>query len=414
MLNIKNLKNDFPIFKKYPELIYLDSAATSQKPSCVINRIVKFYHEENANVHRGIYTLSELATEEYENARKIVAKFINAKSLKEVIFTCGTTDSINLVGYSWIWKNVFENDTILTTEMEHHSNFIPWQQAIKYKSKVALKLIKVTKSYEIDLTDLEMKLTKSKPKLLAITHVSNVLGTINPIKKIVEIKNRVSPNTRILVDGAQSIAHIPVDVYDLGIDFFVFSGHKLYGPTGIGVLWAKQEILEDEMSPFRYGGGMIQNVEVEDSTWADLPEKFEGGTPNIAGAIGLAEAIGYVNSISMNQILKHEQKLTEYALSKLDKISGIQIFGPPKIDNRIGVISLSLDNLHPHDIAQVFDGQGIAVRAGHHCNQILMKQVLKVSATTRISLGIYNTIEDIDKLCTGILKVKKIFGKFKT
>lgn len=404
-----NIKNQFPLLINNPELAYLDNGATTQKPSSVIERVTKYYSEENANVHRGIYKLSEKSTEEYENARETVKSFINANSTKEIIFTSGTTDSINLVGYSWIWKNVFKGDTLLSTEMEHHSNIIQWQQAAKHKEGVNFELVKVTDNYELDLDDLKTKLEKFKPKLLALTHVSNVLGTINPIEEIVRIKNEVSPDTKILLDAAQSIPHMQVDVQKLGIDFMAFSGHKMYGPTGIGVLWAKEEILDKQMAPFRYGGGMITEVTKDDSKWAELPEKFEGGTPNMAGAVGLAEAIRFIEEIGWENIENHERELTKYTFEELSEIEEVTIFGPTDLSKRHGVFSIGINKIHPHDIAQILDEHNVAVRAGHHCCQILMKEVLRVPATTRISLGVYNTEEDVDRLVVGLKRVIEVF-----
>jgi cysteine desulfurase / selenocysteine lyase len=404
------IKSNFPIFDNHPDLVYLDNGATTQKPQSVIDAISNYYENSNANVHRGIYDLSEESTEIYEMSRDVVARFINAQSSKEVIFTGGTTDSINFVGYSWVWQNVFEGDTMLTTQMEHHANIIIWQQIAKYRTGVKLEYVSVKSNFELDLVDLEKKLSELKPKLLAITHVSNVLGTINPIKEIVEIKNRVSPDTRIFVDGAQAIAHIPVDVQELGVDFYVFSGHKMYAPMGTGVLWAKQEILEKEMSPFRFGGGMIVNVERDDSEWAELPDKFEGGTPNVAGAVGMVEAIRFILSIGWDKIINHEQELTRYALEKLSQMDNIKVFGPEAVESRIGVISFEIQDIHPHDIASILAENGVAVRAGHHCAHILARECLKTMATTRASLGVYNTKEDVERFDSGIKKVIKLFS----
>lgn len=403
-------KQHFPIFKTHPDLVYLDNAATAQKPKVVINRIKKFYEQENANVHRGLFELSERATNEYENARQIVQKFINANSIKEVIFTSGTTDSINLVGYSWIWKNVFAGDSIMTTQMEHHSNFIQWQQASIDKEDVEFVVVKVNEKFELDLEDLEDKLTTYQPRIFAVSMASNVLGTINPIKKIVDIKNRVSPETLILVDAAQSIPHIPTDVQKLGIDFLAFSGHKIYGPTGIGILWGREEILDEKMSPYKYGGGMIREVKKEKSTWAELPEKFEGGTPNIAGAIGLGEAINFVSKIGYEEIIQHEKNLMHYFLDKIGKIKELKLFGPNSTKKRTATFSFDIKGTHPHDVSQILSDEGIAVRSGHHCAQVLMESVLKVPATTRASFGMYNDEKDVDKLIEGLKKVVRVFN----
>ena len=400
---------NFPLLKKNKKLHYLDSAATTHKPKEVVDRIKKFYTHENANVHRGIYDLSEHATQMYEEARKSIANFVHAKSEREIIFTSGTTDSINLVGYSWIWKNVFEGDTLLTSQMEHHSNFIPWQQAAKRKEHVSFEVVKLTDNYQLDLDDLEAKFKAHQPKLFAITHISNTLGTVNPIKEIVAIKERVSPHTRILIDGAQAVSHIPVDVQDLGVDFYAFSGHKMYGPTGIGVLWAREEILTDTMSPYRYGGGMIRSVNISDSTWADLPEKFEGGTPNIAGAIGLNSAVEFIEKIGFSQIQSHEHTLIDYFFKKLDSYEHISLHGLKASKERIGVFSLTIPGVHPHDIAQILSNNNVAVRAGHHCTQILMRDVLNVVATIRVSFGIYTKKNDIDAFFKGIEDVFRLF-----
>lgn len=402
-------KNNFPIFTNNANLVYLDSGATTQKPQSVINSISNYYENSNANVHRGIYDLSEESTEIYEMSREVVAKFINAKSTKEIIFTGGTTDSINMVGYSWIWSNIQEGDSILVTQMEHHANIIIWQQIAKYRTGVKFDFVNVNSNFELDLVDLEEKLLKYQPKIFALTHISNVLGTINPIKQIVEIKNRVSPNTRILLDGAQSIGHIPLDVQDLGIDFLAFSGHKMYGPMGIGVLWAKEEILNKEMSPFRFGGGMITDVGRNDSQWAELPEKFEGGTPNVAGAVGLAEAIIFILNHGWDNVVEHEKQLTQYLLSELKNIDSLRVFGPESIEKRAGVVTFEIEGIHPHDIASILAENGVAVRAGHHCAHILAKECLKTMATTRASLGVYNTMQDLDKLISGLSKVTKLF-----
>ncbi len=402
------MKSHFPIFDRRKNLVYLDNAATTQKPQEVIDRIVEYYERENSNVHRGIYALSECATDEFERARETVAYFINAKS-KEIVFSGGATDSINMVAYSWIWLNVKKGDTIVSTQMEHHSNFIPWQQACKYKDGVNFEIVKVGDDYRLDLSDLEEKLKEFKPKLLALTHASNLLGTINPVKKIIEIKNKISPNTRVLVDGAQAVGHFPVDVQDLGCDFYAFSGHKMYGPMGIGVLWAKEEMLRNEMSPFRYGGGMIRDVEEKDGIWADIPEKMEGGTPNVVGASGLGEACKFILRIGWDNILEHERDLTAYTIEQLNGLEKVKIMGPNNLEDRLGVISFIIPGIHPHDISEIVDKEKVAIRAGHHCAQMLTKKVLKVPATARISLAMYNDKSDIDKLIVGLKKAMDLF-----
>lgn len=409
MLTLNNVKKDFPIFKSHPDLVYLDSAATTQKPNCVISRIVNFYTNENANVHRGIYDLSEMSSKAYENSRKIVASFINAYSQNEIIFTSGSTDSINLIGYTWIWQNVLKGDTIMSTLMEHHSNFIIWQQISKHRPNVNFKIVKLTKQFEIDYTDLEEKLKKYKPKIFAVSHVSNTLGTINDIEKIVRIRNKVSKNTKILLDAAQSIAHIPVDVKRFGIDFLVFSGHKLYGETGIGVLWAKEKILEN-MSPFRFGGGMISKVTLNESEWAQIPYKFEAGTPHISGAIALAEAIKYVQKFGFDNIRAHENEISKYFLKKIADIPELKLLGHKLLKNRIGVFSFVIKGMHPHDIAEILNEDNIAVRAGHHCTMPL-HEFYREGSSVRVSLGVYNTLEDIDKLIKGLLKARAILKR---
>lgn len=406
-----NVKQDFPIFKNYPDLVYLDSAATTQKPQAVIDRIVRFYEKENANVHRGIYKLSELATAEYEKSREEVARFINA-SKEEIIFTSGVTESINAIA-SWFFDKLSEGDTILSTQLEHHSSFLPLQQLMIKKNDalgqfINLQIIKLNENLEIDLDDLRQKLHNFKPKLVVLSHVSNTLGTIAPIKEIVAIKNEISPDTIIAVDAAQSIAHLPIDVKDLGIDLLGFSGHKLYAPTGIGVLWAKRDFLKN-VSPYKYGGGAITTVTEEISEWKEGPEKFEGGTPNIEGAVGLAEAIRYLSQIGFENIVNHEKELSEYTFEKLKSLEKINLIGPFDLNKKLGVFSIEIPGIHPHDIAQILDESNICVRAGHHCTQILMKRVLNLPATTRISLGIYNSKQDIDRLIEGLQHVKTVF-----
>lgn len=406
-----NLKQDFPIFETYPDLVYLDSAATTQKPQAVIERIVKFYEQENANVHRGIYKLSELATQEYENARKTVAEFINAGE-DEIIFTSGVTESMNAIA-NWMFDELKHGDIIFSTQIEHHSNFIPFQQVALRKKKLGeninVELIKLNEDLELDLNYFEDKLKELQPKFIAISHISNTLGVIMPVREIVEIKNRVSSHTLIAVDAAQSIAHGPIDVKTLGVDFLGFSGHKLYAPTGIGVLYARKELL-DRFNPYKFGGGTITMVDETESQFKEGPEKFEAGTPNIEGAVGLAEAIRYINQLGFENIVKYEQELSSYALERLNSIEGVRLIGPFDLSKKVGVFSIEVPGVHPHDVAQILAEDNICVRAGHHCTQILMKKVLELPATTRISLGIYNTKEDIDKLVEGLNKVVKMFN----
>jgi len=397
-------KEDFPLLKK--NIIYLDNSATTQKPQQVIDAISNYYTDTNANVHRGIYSLSEEATRQYEESRNVVAKFINADS-KEVVFTSGTTDSLNMVAELLNYNDIFkESDTILLSVFEHHSNFLPWQRlAQKHHSK--LELINITKDYEIDIDELLVKISKLKPKIVAISHVSNVLGTIVPIKEIILSIRKISPNTIIVVDAAQSIAHLRIDVKALDCDFLAFSGHKVYGPTGTGVLYGKESILKT-ISPVRLGGGIIEKVTVEESTFTDVPHRFEAGTPNIEGAIGLKSALEYIEQISFDKIIKYEKELSEYAYQKLSGIDGIELYCTNS-NNHIGVFSFNIKGIHPHDLAQVLDESNICVRAGHHCAQILHRKVLGVNASVRASISFYNDKNDIDLLVTKIEEAKKKF-----
>jgi len=412
-MNIKNIKTQFPIFKHHPKLAYLDNAATSQKPAAVINRIKKFYEQECANIHRGIYKLSEKATEEYEAVRNKVAEFINAKSSKEIVFTSGATESINLVATAWGQANIGLDDEIVLTEMEHHSNLVPWQElvsSIKYQVlsiKKCLKFIPITVDGQLDISQLPKLITK-KTKLVALTFISNVLGTINPVQKIVKIVKKLNPKCLVLVDAAQAVPHMPVNAAELGCDFLVFSGHKMLGPTGVGVLWARQELLE-AIKPYQTGGGMISKVSQYQAIWIEAPYKFEAGTPNIAGVIGLGAAIDFLRDVGMVNICRHEEELTFYALEKLASISGIEIYGQQNIErcgcercgtdfkscedfksfhrackNRLGIISFNIKGIHAHDAAQVLDSHNIAVRAGHHCAMPLHAKLGK-SATVRAS-----------------------------
>lgn len=405
MIDVRKIKEDFPILKRLVHdkpLIYLDSAATSQKPRAVIDSLTKYYQEYNANIHRGIHYLSEKATEEYEYARKKVAKFINAKP-EEIVFVRGTTEAINLVSYSWGSRNIKQGDGVLLTEMEHHSSLVPWQQlAIEKKAK--LDYIGITDDGLLKEEDFE-KLNR-KPKILSLVHVSNVLGTINPVK---EITKRAHKNgTLILLDGAQSVPHMPVDVRDLDCDFLAFSGHKMLGPTGIGVLYAKKKILED-MKPFNYGGGMIKEVYLDRTTWYDIPGRFEAGTPDIAGAIGLGAAVDYLEKIGMKNIREHEKDLTKYALEKLQNIKNLTIYGPTDVEKRGGVISFNLGDIHAHDLSSILDSEGIAIRSGHHCAMPLHNR-LGIPASARASFYLYNSKEDVDALIQALGKATKIFG----
>ena len=396
-----NHKNDFPIFKHNPSLVYLDSAATTQKPQCVIDTVSQFYEKNYANVHRGIYDLSERATESYEHVREKVRDFIGAAHAHEIIFTKGTTESINLVAHSFGLSHIKSGDEIILSTMEHHSNIVPWQQ-IGEQTGAILKIIPLLENGELDLAAYQNLLTR-KTKLVSIVHVSNVLGIINPIRKIIALAH--AKNIPVLLDGAQAISHFPVHVQELDCDFYVFSAHKLYGPTGVGVLYGKTAILET-MSPYQTGGSMIRQVTFEKTTLTVLPHQFEAGTPNVAGVLGLGAAIDYVKKIGFDFIVSHEKKLLIDATEKLSYIEGLKIFGTS--DNKSGVISFALDCAHPHDVATILDQSNIAVRAGHHCAMPLMNY-LKLPALPRVSFGVYNDLEDITKLTDGVCRVRKIF-----
>ena len=402
MLNVKNIREDFPIFTERDDnFVYLDSSATTLKPQTVIDAVADYYSKYSANVHRSIYSIGEKATEKYEGSRSKVAKLINANS-NSIIFTRGTTESINLVAYTWARKNLKSGDEILLTEMEHHSNLIPWQ-ICSQETGAVLKFIPFNEDGTLDLSDPEKWFT-NKTKLVAVIHQSNVFGTVNPIKDIIKLAKGVGAVT--LIDAAQSVPHQKVDVQDLDCDFLAFSGHKMLGPTGVGVLYGKPEILE-EMPPFMGGGEMIRTVSLNESTWNDIPWKFEAGTPNIAQAIGLGSAIDYINEIGLDKIHEHEQDILTYALEKMQKIPEVNIYG--SADERGAVISFNLKNIHPHDLSQLLDNDGIAIRAGHHCAQPIMKK-LGVSATGRASFYLYNSKEDVDRLCESLVKTVKFMG----
>lgn len=405
-LNVSEIKKDFPILAQQVnghDLVYLDTSATSQTPSQVIDATSDYYERYNSNVHRGVHTLGSLATDAYESARETVRRFINARYFEEIIFTRGTTTSINTVARSYGDANVEAGDDIVVTEMEHHANIVPWQQLAKRKN-ANLKFIPMTEDGELDIEAVKETITDNT-KLVAVTHVSNVLGTINDVKAIAEIAHE--HDAVISVDGAQAAPHMALDVQDLDVDFYSFSGHKMLGPTGIGVLYGKRQLLQ-EMEPIEYGGDMIDFVEKRDATWTELPTKFEAGTPLIAEAIGLAAAIKYIDQIGFDAIHEHEKALTTYAYDRLQELDGLEIYGPPK-DRRAGVITFNLKDVHPHDVATAVDTDGIAVRAGHHCAQPLMKW-LNQSSTARASFYIYNTTEDIDKLVEALKQTKEFFS----
>ncbi|HLG28056.1 MAG TPA: cysteine desulfurase [Paenisporosarcina sp.] len=403
----KDIRSYFPILNQevngYP-LVYLDSAATSQKPVQVIEALKKYYEFDNSNVHRGVHTLGNRATESYEGAREKVRNFISARSTQEVIFMRGTTTAINTVAQSYGAANVQEGDEIVITYMEHHSNIIPWQQLAKEKGAV-LKYVDLEEDGTLSLEKVRATITE-RTKIVSIMYVSNVLGTMNPIKEITQIAHE--NGAVMVVDGAQAAPHLRIDVQDLDCDFFAFSGHKMCGPTGIGVLYGKKELLE-QMEPIEFGGEMIDFVGLYDSTWKELPWKFEGGTPIIAGAVGLAAAIDFLEEIGLDEIEKHEHRLAAYAMDRMSTINGLTIYGPKDPSKRAGIVTFNLDDVHPHDVATVLDMNGIAVRAGHHCAQPLMKW-LQVTATARASFYVYNSEEDIDRLVDGLSTAKEYFN----
>ncbi|UXS60603.1 cysteine desulfurase [Staphylococcus ureilyticus] len=405
-LNVNEILKNFPILNQKVNnnrLAYLDTTATSQTPIQVIDVIADYYKRYNSNVHRGVHTLGSLATDGYESARETVRRFINAKYFEEIIFTRGTTASINIVAHSYGDANISEGDEIVVTEMEHHANIVPWQQLAKRKH-ASLKFIPMTDDGELTIENIKATINDNT-KIVAITHVSNVLGTINDIKTITDIAHE--HGAIVSVDGAQAAPHMDLDMQSLDVDFYSFSGHKMLGPTGIGVLYGKRALL-DEMEPVEFGGDMIDFVEKYDASWADLPTKFEAGTPLIAQAIGLAEAIRYIENLGFDAIQAHEHELTTYAYDKMSEIEGIEIYGPPK-DRRAGVITFNMTDVHAHDVATAVDTEGVAVRAGHHCAQPLMKW-LNQSSTARASFYIYNTKEDIDQLVESLKQTKEFFS----
>jgi len=405
-LNAEVVRADFPILGRRingKPMVYLDSAATSQKPAAVIDVMDDYYRRYNANPHRGVYTISEEATAAYEGARQRVARFINAGSPKEVIFTRNTTEAINLVRFSWGRANIGAGDGILLTEMEHHSNLVPWQ-LLASEVSARLEFLCIDDDGLLQLDALERQLDGIR--LLAITHQSNTLGTINPIKAITDAAHRAG--ALVLVDGAQAVPHMPVDVQDLGADFYAFSGHKMCGPTGIGVLWARRALLE-AMPPFLGGGDMIKRVKLTEATWNDLPWKFEAGTPSVAEGIGLGAAVDYLTQFGMDAVRAHERTLVDYAMEKLQDVPGITVYGPRDPEVHGGAISFTLPDIHPHDLATLVDREGIAVRAGHHCTQPLMDR-LGVAATTRASFYVYNRPDEVDQLVDGIQKAQKVFA----
>ncbi|MEG8947516.1 cysteine desulfurase [Ignavibacteria bacterium 4137-Me] len=404
--NVEEVRKDFPILKRLVNgkpLVYLDNAATTQKPQSVIDALTHYYTYDNANIHRGLYFLSELATEQYENARLKVKEFINAISASEIIFVRGTTEAINLVASSLCRTKYFrEGDEIIISNMEHHSNIVPWQ-LIRDRKNINLKVIPINDNGEIQLDEFE-KLITEKTKLVSIVHISNTLGTINPVKEIIKIAH--SYKIPVLIDGAQAMSHLKIDVQELDADFYAFSGHKVFGPTGIGVLYGKTEYLE-MMPPYQGGGDMIRTVTFEKTTFEDIPRKFEAGTPNIAGGIGLGAAIDYLNQFDRTELINYENSLLEYATNRLMEIEGLKIIGTAK--KKASVISFIIEGIHPYDIGTIIDTDGIAIRTGHHCTQPIMRR-FNIPATARASFSFYNTKEEIDKFVESLIKVKQIFA----
>ena len=403
-VEVHKIRNDFPILARKVNgkpLVYFDNAATSQRPIQVIRAIEKFYTETNSNVHRGVHELSERATEQFEKAREKIARFINAKSPSEIIFVRGTTEAINVVAYSY-GKKLVKGNRVLLSLMEHHSNVVPWQ--FLHEKGVPLDYVDINDDGTLKLEDYYRLLNK-QTKIVSVTHISNVLGTINPVQEIAKIAHE--KGAKFVVDGAQSIPHLPIDVQEMDCDFFAFSGHKMLGPTGIGVLYAKEEILE-EMDPFLGGGSMIKEVQLDGSTWTELPYKFEAGTPNIAGAIALGAAVDYLQPIGMENVREKGKELTKYALEILENQDGIKIYGPKDPNHSAELISFNLGKVHPHDVASIVNNYGVAIRSGHHCAQPLMRR-LGVAATSRASLYIYNTKEEIDIFAEALGKVREVF-----
>jgi len=407
MFDSKKLREDFPILQEVIEgkkLVYLDNAATSQKPKSVLDCERHYYEHLNANVHRGIHTLSERATLEYESVRELVRDFIGASSTREIIYTSGTTASINLVAYSWGRKNVLPGDEIVLSAMEHHSNLVPWQM-LAAERQAKLVFIELTQDGEIDLNSLEKAIT-SKTRLVAVTQMSNVLGCITPIREVSRLAH--AKGALVLVDGAQGVPHLQTDVHEMECDFLAFSLHKMLGPTGVGILWAREEILE-AMPPFMGGGDMIASVFRDHSTWNELPWKFEAGTPNIAGVIAAGAAFKYLNKLGMENVRKHEIEINKYVLSKFENLSNVTLYGPRNPGARGSTFAFNVHNIHPHDIGQILSEQGVAIRAGHHCCQSLMRD-MQISGTARASFYIYNTKEEADVLFEALKEAEKVFG----
>ena len=399
------VKEEFPILSKEVNnkpLIYLDNASTTQKPASVIDEIQEYYECTNSNIHRGVHHLSQKATEEYEEARTKIQKFIGAESSKEIVFVRGATEAVNLVANSYVNPLLSEGDNIIISHMEHHANIVPWQLIAKQKN-IDIKVIPINEKGELVITELDNLIDK-QTKFISLNHVSNSLGTVNPVEELIQKAHQ--NNIRIMIDGAQAVQHMKVNVTDLDVDFYCFSGHKMYGPTGIGILYGKKEIL-DKMEPYQGGGDMIKSVTFEKTIYNDVPHIFEAGTPNIVGAIGLGKAIDFIEKTTLEKIEEHEMDLLNYATQKISKIKGVRIIGTS--ENKASVISFVMDGIHPHDIGTIMDNLGIAIRAGHHCTQPVM-DFYDIPATARASFAIYNTKEDVDKLIEGIEKTKEVFA----
>lgn len=406
-MNVKRVKKDFPILSREvngKDLIYLDNAATSQKPKAVVEAISNFYYTNNANIHRGLHTLSEEASEMYDNSRESIAEFLGAKIATEIIFTSGTTESANLIAFGWGEKNLKEGDEIIILLSEHHSNFVPWQEITKRK-KAKLIVEDLMEDFSYNLTEMYKKISP-QTKMIVLSHASNVLGNIFDIKTIINKIKKINPNVRFFVDGAQAAPHIPVNLQSLGCDFYIISGHKMLGPTGVGILYIKKEI-QNEVDPTKYGGGMIKEVYLDETTLKNSCEKFEGGTPNIAGVIGMNAAIDYIKEIGMEEIRNHEISLLKYFFEKARSVEDMEIYGTKNIEERTGLVSFNIKRIHPHDLAAVLANEGIAVRSGHHCAMPLHKH-LQIPGSVRASFYFYNDEKDIDALFEGIKKAKKI------
>ena len=406
-LDAEKLRADFPVFEQLingKPLAYLDSAVTSQKPRQVLDRLYEFYSTSYGNVHRGVYTLSERATAEFEGARERIARFVNAPSPRELICTRSATEALNLVAYAWGLDNLGPGDLVVVTELDHHSNFVPWQY-IAGRTGATFRAIPIDDAGELQLDSLDEIASGGRLKVVANNLVSNTLGTINPVDRLTAWAH--DHGAIMVVDAAQAAPHMPIDVQALGCDFLAFSSHKLCGPSGVGALWGRREILE-EMSPFNLGGQMIRKVELEKTTWNELPNKFEAGTPAIAEAVGFAAAIDYISAIGLDAVEAYEHELAAYALERIAEIPGIRVFGPPP-ERRAGIVSFDVEGVHPHDVAQILDWEGIAIRAGHHCTQPLMRR-LGVAATCRASFYLYTIPDEIDRLVEGLHKVKGVFS----